>query len=84
TTRRMEQLLTTKQSGDTRAVGHFQLAKGRTDAPFLGAEAINEQLPLAGNVHFQRCATGCALLAFSRANSRWFSMFCLGAVASCC
>ncbi|MNZ85729.1 hypothetical protein D3C78_1045320 [compost metagenome] len=50
----MEQLLAAKQGCDTGALGHFQLAQGGTDAPFLGTQAINEQFPLAGDMHFQR------------------------------
>ncbi|VVN55827.1 hypothetical protein PS687_02103 [Pseudomonas fluorescens] len=55
-TRRMEQLLAAEQCRNPRAFGHFQFTQGRADAPFFGAQAVDEQLPLAGDVHFQGCA----------------------------
>ena len=56
TTRRVEQLLTTEQRCDPRTFGHFQLTQRSADAPLFGAKAIHEQLPLAGDMHFQRRA----------------------------
>ena len=52
-TGRVEQITATKQRGDTSAFGHVQLTQGCADAPFFCAKATDEQLPLAGWVHFQ-------------------------------
>ena len=46
--RGVQQLLAPEQRGDPRAFGHFQLAQRGADAPFFGAQAVDEQFPLAG------------------------------------
>ncbi|MNN90024.1 hypothetical protein D3C81_2079160 [compost metagenome] len=56
TARWVQQLLATEQRGDTGALRHLQLAQGGADAPFFRPQAVDEQLPLAGDVHFQRRA----------------------------
>ncbi|MNF72615.1 hypothetical protein D3C84_545970 [compost metagenome] len=53
TARRVQQLLAAEQRGDAGAVGHLQLAQGGAYAPFFGAQAVDEQLPLAGGVDLQ-------------------------------
>src|SRR5690606_39337929 len=49
----MQQRLAAEQGGDARTFRHVQLAQGRADTPFAGAQTVNEDLPLARGVNLQ-------------------------------